>query len=119
MPEKHPLVFKNARIIDGSGAPSNSGDVAVADDRIVAISAPNTLVGEEVIDCGGKALAPGFIDVHTHDDRLVLIDRDMAPKVSQGVSTVIVGNCGISLSPLNPGKRGIIPPFNLLGGRDD
>jgi len=116
---KHPLVFKNARIIDGSGAPSSTGDVAVADDRIAAIGAPNTLAGEDVIDCAGKALAPGFIDVHTHDDRLVLIDRDMTPKVTQGVSTVIVGNCGISLSPLSPGKRGIIPPFNLLGGRED
>jgi N-acyl-D-amino-acid deacylase len=119
MTDRHPLVFKNARIIDGSGAPSTMGDVAVADDRIAAIGAPNTLAGEETIDCAGKALAPGFIDVHTHDDRLVLIDRDMTPKVTQGVSTVIVGNCGISLSPLTPGKRGIIPPFNLLGGRED
>ena len=119
MPSKHPLVFRDARIIDGSGGPSVQGDVAVADDRIAAIGAPGTLDGEETIDCSGRALAPGFIDVHTHDDRLVLIDPAMAPKVSQGVSTVIVGNCGISLSPLAPGKRGIIPPFNLLGGRDD
>ena len=119
MPDKFPLVFKNARIIDGSGAPGVMGDVAVADDRIAAIGMPSTLAGEEEIDCTGRALAPGFIDVHTHDDRLVLIDRDMTPKVSQGVSTVIVGNCGISLSPLTPGKRGIIPPFNLLGGRED
>jgi N-acyl-D-amino-acid deacylase len=119
MPDKHPLVFRNARIIDGSGASSVQGDVAVADDRIAAIGAPKTLAGEETIDCAGKVLAPGFIDVHTHDDRLVLIDRDMAPKVSQGVATVIVGNCGISLSPLTPGRRGIIPPFNLLGGAAD
>jgi N-acyl-D-amino-acid deacylase len=119
MTDRYPLVFSNARVIDGSGRPSMPGDVAVADDRIATIGAPNTLIGEETIDCAGKALAPGFIDVHTHDDRLVLIDRDMTPKVTQGVSTVIVGNCGISLSPLTPGKRGIIPPFNLLGGRED
>ena len=63
-------------------------------------------------------MSPGFIDTHTHDDNLLLVDRDMTSKTSQGVTTVIAGNCGMSLAPLRPG-RPVLPPFDLLGGPED
>ena len=61
-------------------------------------------------------MAPGFIDVHTHDDQIVLAAPQMLPKISQGVTTVVVGNCGISLAPLV--HADVPPPLNLLGGGD-
>ena len=70
------------------------------------------------IDAGGHAIAPGFIDVHTHDDRAVLSDPTMACKVSQGVTTVVTGNCGISLAPLAP-TVAPPPPADLIGDRPE
>ena len=71
--------------------------------------------GADVLDVSGKIVAPGFIDVHTHDDQIVLAAPQMLPKISQGVTTVVVGNCGISLAPLV--HADVPPPLNLLGGR--
>ena len=81
---KPDLVIRNASIIDGSGAPARSGDIAIAGDRVSAIGALAHLSGAAELDVGGRAVAPGFIDVHTHDDRAVLSDPDMTCKVSQG-----------------------------------
>ncbi len=99
------FVIRGARLIDGTGAPSRQGDLAVADDRIVALGALNGLEAAREIDAGGKALAPGFIDAHTHDDRAALADPLMTCKVSQGVTTVVAGNCGVSLAPLTTERR--------------
>ena len=70
----------------------------------------------EVVDASGLIVAPGFIDVHTHDDQVVLAAPQMLPKITQGVTTVVVGNCGISLAPLV--HADVPPPLNLLGGSD-
>lgn len=107
------LVIRGALVIDGTGAPRTPLDVAVTGDRISALGAPGSLSGRTVMRGDGLILAPGFIDVHTHDD-LVAIDRpEMTPKISQGVTTVIVGNCGISLAPLTATE--VPAPLNLLG----
>ena len=73
--------------------------------------------GQAEHDLKGKALSPGFIDTHTHDDRIVLDAPDMLPKISQGVTTVVTGNCGISLAPVTFAGDPP-PPMNLLGGRE-
>jgi len=115
----HDLVLRGGTILDGSGSAGFIGDVAIDDDRISAITAVGGADGRQVIDISGRCLAPGFIDVHTHDDRLVLIDPLMQPKVSQGISTVVVGNCGVSLAPLALGGRNLPQPLNLLGSSGD
>lgn len=110
-------VFRNARIIDGTGLPSYLGEVAVTGDGISAVGPVGsvTVEGRNEVDLGGLVLAPGFIDAHTHDDRIVLDAPEMLPKLSQGVTTVVVGNCGISLAPVRfDGDPP--PPMNLLGG---
>ncbi len=94
------LVIRGARLIDGTGGPSVRGDIAVTDDRIAALGDLGRTRGAVEIEAGGRAVAPGFIDVHTHDDRALLVDPAMTCKVSQGVTTVVAGNCGVSLAPL-------------------
>ncbi len=110
------LIFRDALIVDGTGAPAKQGDLAIRGDRIAAIGDAVDGPATAEIDLGGLAVAPGFIDVHTHDDRAVIDTPEMPAKVSQGVTSVVVGNCGISLSPIvldgDPP-----PPMNLLGER--
>ncbi len=114
---RHDLIIRGGRIIDGTGAPAFPGGIAVDSGRITRVGALDGASAEAEIDARGLAIAPGFIDVHTHDDR-ALLDGDMAAKASQGVTTVVAGNCGISLAPFTP--TGNPPaPMNLLGGESD
>ena len=109
------LILRDATIFDGSGAPRFTGDVGVTGDRVVAIGDLGSATAGREIIATGKALAPGFIDAHTHDDRAVLCGPEcMLCKMSQGVTTVVVGNCGISLSPVRMKTRPP-PPLDLLG----
>ena len=115
MKEQFDLLIRNATIIDGTGAARFRGDIGVRADRIVRIGRLDTAKGDIEVDASGKVAAPGFIDAHTHDDRLMLSAGEMAPKVSQGVTTVVAGNCGISLSPMPDGMKGAVPaPLDLL-----
>src|SRR5436189_28666 len=83
--------------------------------RIAAIGRLDGARADLDIDASGKVAAPGFIDSHTHDDRLMLSSPDMAPKVSQGVTTVVAGNCGCSLAPAPNGMpKPVTPPLDLL-----
>lgn len=99
------LKITGADIIDGTGGPRRLADVAVTGDRIVAVGDLKAWAPVETVDGTGLVLAPGFIDVHTHDDRLVMTQPGMAPKTSQGVTTVVTGNCGVSLAPFDCGCR--------------
>jgi N-acyl-D-amino-acid deacylase len=111
--QHYDLIIRNAAIVDGTKAARYAGDIAVSDGVIKAIGRLDAAADTE-IDASGLIAAPGFIDAHTHDDRLLLSDRDVTPKVSQGVTTVITGNCGISLahSPVPDGAP--TPPLDLL-----
>ena len=107
------LVIREALLIDGTGASGLRGDLAVKDDRIVAMGDLATIKGGREISANGLALAPGFIDTHTHDDRALLSDPLLPCKISQGVTTVITGNCGISLAPLSI-TRYPPPPLDII-----
>lgn len=108
------LIIRDALVIDGSDSPGYRADVAIGDGRIQRIGDLNGASASEEINAAGRVLAPGFIDVHTHDDTVVIRQPEMLPKITQGVTTVIVGNCGISASPVT--LAGDPPdPMNLLG----
>jgi N-acyl-D-amino-acid deacylase len=112
------VVLKGGLVIDGSGRPAFAADVVLCGDTIVAIGDLTNISASRIIDVTGLVVAPGFIDVHTHDDLICITQPEMTPKISQGVTTVIVGNCGISAAPLRFRDR-VDEPFNLLGQRDD
>src|SRR5260370_23786840 len=103
---KFELLIRNATLIDGTRAPRFEADIGVSAGKISRIGKLKEK-GEIEIDASGKIAAPGFIDAHTHDDRLMLSAPDMAPKVSQGVTTVVAGDCGLSLAPA---PRGMLEP---------
>lgn len=108
------LIIRDALVIDGSDTPGYRADVAIGDGRVQRIGKLDGLSANQEINAAGRVLAPGFIDVHTHDDTVVIRQPEMLPKITQGVTTVIVGNCGISASPVS--LAGDPPdPMNLLG----
>ena len=109
------LLIRNATLVDGTGGPRFPGDIGIRSGRIERIGDLAGERGTREIDLHGRIAAPGFIDAHTHDDRLMLSGPDMAPKVSQGITTVVAGNCGISLAPMpRPIPQPVTPPLNLL-----
>lgn len=111
---RYDLIVRNGTIVDGLRSPRYESDVAIEGDRIAAIGRMAGRADRE-IDASGRVVAPGFIDAHTHDDRLLLSAPDMSPKVSQGVTTVVAGNCGVSLAPAPRGMRApVTPPLDLL-----
>src|SRR3954469_15838719 len=112
---EYDLVIRNATVIDGTRAPRYDADIFVSGGRIAAIGRLEGAQADAEVDASGRIAAPGFIDAHTHDDRLMLSAPEMAPKVSQGITTVVAGNCGISLAPMpRPIPQPVTPPLNLL-----
>src|SRR5207244_6239199 len=111
-------ILRGGEVVDGSGRPRRRADVAIAGDRIAAVGVVGKVAGARELDVSGKIVAPGFIDVHTHDDRALFATPEMAAKASQGVTTVVTGNCGISLAPLVLDDAPP-PPLDLIGDRPD
>ena len=108
------LVIRNARVVDGAGGSAFLGDVAVKDGLISAIGAVAG-TGKREIDAKGQVLAPGFIDIHTHYDPQICWDRLATPSLEHGVTTVVMGNCSLSLAPVKPeGRRKLIKMFEKI-----
>ncbi len=96
------LVLSEGRIVDGCGNPWYRGDVGIRGDRIVRIAPPGMLRGQRTIHVGDRYIAPGFVDVHTHSDLSLLLNRRAESVVRQGVTTEVLGNCGTSPAPVSP-----------------
>ena len=111
------LIIRNGTVIDGLTPSRTVRTIAIAGSRILPLEQLENPDTADIIDAEQLVVAPGFIDAHTHDDRLVMSDPAMTPKVSQGVTTVITGNCGVSLAPLYGVEPP--PPLNLLGDGND
>jgi N-acyl-D-amino-acid deacylase len=94
------LLIRNATLIDGTGAQAKRGDLLIEDEHIAEIG-ETTLVPDEVIDASGLTITPGFIDMHSHSDFTLPGDPEAASKVMQGVTTEVIGNCGLGLFPAN------------------
>lgn len=107
------FIIKNAKVIDGNGTPAVQADVAVLDDTIVGLGDLSDWHAGQIIDAQNKVVAPGFIDPHVHHDEAVLTDPLLTCMTSQGVTTVINGNCGFSIAPIT--KAGALPaPLDLI-----
>ena len=98
------LILSNGRILDGCGNPWFWGDIAIQAGRIAAIEPAGSLVGSETLDIAGRFVAPGFIDIHTHSDLSILVNRRAESAIRQGVTTHVLGNCGMSPAPVQPGQ---------------
>ena len=100
MPEHYDIVIRRGLVLDGTGAPGERADIGVRGDRIATVGAIEAdATAAETIDASSLAVAPGFIDVHSHDDILVLAEPDVTGKSMQGVTTVVNGNCGSGVVP--------------------
>ncbi len=111
MPE---MVLVKATIVDGTGGPSQQGDLLIRDGSIHAMGKVSASPDAEVLDCSGLVLAPGFVDVHSHGDLECLEHR--TEKITQGVTTEIVGNCGFSLFPTVE-RKGSLASYDRIFGR--
>jgi len=95
------IVLANGRILDGCGNPWFWGDLAIQQGKIVAIAPAGTLQGSQTVNCAGRFVAPGFIDIHTHSDLSILVNHQAESAVRQGVTTQVIGNCGMSPAPVD------------------
>lgn len=110
-PLTYDLLFRNARIVDGSGSPWYRADLAVAGDRIAEIGQLAGAKAERTVDCGDQVLAPGFIDMHVHSDLQLLVEPRHEPKVFQGVTTELLGQDGLSYAPISREKLPLLRRF--------
>ena len=112
----HDLVIRNGLLVDGTGATAAIGDIAIDGDRISRVGqVPEQ--GRREIDAAGKVVAPGFVDIHTHYDGQATWDAEMAPSSWHGVTTVVMGNCGVGFAPAAPDKHDWL--IGLMEGVED
>src|SRR5438067_1732085 len=112
----HDLVIRGATVVDGTGGPKRIADVAVDDGRITAVGDVGGR-GRREIDADGLLLAPGWVDIHTHYDGQVTWDPEVSPSSWHGVTTVVMGNCGVGFAPVRPGAEGFL--IELMEGVED
>ncbi len=111
------LLIRQGTVVDGTGAPSYIADVGISDGRIVAVGPDLGDEATEVIDGRGLHVMPGFVDIHTHYDGQATWDGLLDPSASHGVTTVVLGNCGVGFAPVRPGHEGQL--VELMEGVED
>lgn len=97
----HDLVIRNGTVVDGSGAPAQVGDVAIHGDRVSAVGSVDAK-GHREIEADGRLITPGFVDIHTHYDGQATWDPEVTPSSWHGVTTIVMGNCGVGFAPADP-----------------
>ncbi len=110
------LIIRNGTIVDGTGAPSFKGDIAIQGDRIVEVGTVTGTAKRE-IDAAGMVVTPGWVDIHTHYDGQATWDPQMAPSSWHGVTTAIMGNCGVGFAPVRPDAHEFL--IELMEGVED
>jgi N-acyl-D-amino-acid deacylase len=113
----HDIVIKNGTLVDGTGSKPRGGDVAIRDGRIVEVAPSITGEARRVIDADGAIVTPGWVDVHTHYDGQVSWDSELAPSSHNGVTTIVMGNCGVGFAPAAPGNENVL--IELMEGVED
>ncbi len=116
MAARFDLVVRNGAVLDGTGSPAREADVAVQDGRIAAVG-DVTGAGREEIDAKGLAVTPGFVDIHTHYDGQATWDQRFVPSSGHGVTTVVMGNCGVGFAPCRPQDRDTL--IKVMEGVED
>ena len=110
------LVIRNGTVVDGTGAPPFEADVAVRDGRIAELGAVRG-TGREEIDARGLLVTPGFVDIHTHYDGQATWDAHLSPSSWHGVTTAVMGNCGVGFAPCRPEDHDTL--VKLMEGVED
>ena len=116
MPETFDLLIHGGTVVDGTGSPPFAADVGVRDGRVAAIGHAIGK-GVEEIDAGGNIVTPGFVDVHTHYDGQITWESRLSPSSDHGVTTVVMGNCGVGFAPVRPHQQHIM--VKLMEGVED
>src|SRR5690606_10570339 len=110
------LVIRSGTVVDGTGGPARTADVAVAGGRIVEVGRVEQR-GRREIDADGAVVTPGFVDIHTHYDGQATWDDRLQPSASHGVTTVVAGNCGVGFAPVRPTDHALL--VELMEGVED
>ncbi|MHB8467309.1 MAG: amidohydrolase family protein, partial [Acidimicrobiales bacterium] len=113
----HDLVVRRGTIVDGTGAPATEGDVAVDDGRVTEIGPSGALAGRRTLDAEGMLVTPGWVDIHTHYDGQATWDEVLAPTAWHGVTTLVMGNCGVGFAPARPDRHDWL--IGLMEGVED
>ena len=112
----HDLVVKGGTVVDGTGAPARTADVAITDGVVTEVGRVDGSA-REVLDADGLLVTPGFVDVHTHFDGQITWDPLLTPTCWHGVTTVVMGNCGVGFAPVQPDRHEWL--IGLMEGVED
>jgi N-acyl-D-amino-acid deacylase len=104
----HDVVIKNGTVVDGTGAAARRADVAIDGDRVTAVGTVDSSGANQIIDAEGRIVTPGFVDLHSHLDAQVSWDPTMSSSCYHGVTSVVMGNCGMTFAPVHPGQAGLL-----------
>jgi N-acyl-D-aspartate/D-glutamate deacylase len=113
----HDLVIRGGTVVDGTGSTPRNADVAIDDGRITNVGALGGVAATQTIDADGLLVTPGFVDIHTHYDGQVTWDPLLTPSCWHGVTTVVMGNCGVGFAPVRPGREEWL--IQLMEGVED